>query len=399
MFWMHASNVIRFEQIYKNIVIKIEFFSRDNSKTDIFQFVYDWLDNEKNDRWFMIIDNANDDEVFFIVDENSVDITQKNVIFNRTKSFENFIFQTSNETIFIISKNGIATNNFVESHDSIVQMNSMNEKNALTLFNTKLSYNEFNKTNAKTFVQIFECIFFAIIHAATYIKTKTFTTIMFDYFELFRENEINQMRFLNENDLKNLRQNYNIRRVVIATWQISFIQIQKTKQSTANLFALMNMFDKKKIPIILLRNDINRFDFDDVLASLLDFSFVRTEIKKQSFEMHRLMQLFMKKWFETNKQLNKWTKKSIKIVIAIFFNENYKTWTNCQIFFFHAKEVIGHRTKNETNVTNQTQIVFNLKWYLYLENEYKTTKKIVRMSIETKKNIWIKTFKHVHQCQ
>lgn len=333
----------------------------------------------------MIIDNVNDDEIFFVVDENNVDIAQKNVIFNRIKSFENFIFQTSNKTIFIISRNEIATNNFVESHDNVVQMNSMHEKNALALLNTRLSFSEFNKANAKTFVWILKRMFFAIIYVATYIKTKIFTTIMFVYFELFRENEINQMRFLNKNVLKNFRRNYNIRRAIIATWQISFIQIQKTKQSIANLFALMNMFDKQKISIVLLRNNINRFNFDDVLTSLLNFFFVRIEIEKQSFKMHRLMQLFMKKWFETNKQLNKWTKKSIKILIATFFNENYKTWINCQMFFFHVKEVIDHETKNETNVTNQTQLILNLKWYLFFKNEYKTTKKIVRVSIETKK--------------
>jgi hypothetical protein len=127
---MYANNVIKFEQVYKDIVIKIEFFRRDNSKTDIFQLVYDWLDDEKNDRWFMIIDNVDDDEIFFVVDED-------NIILSRIRSFKNFILQSSNETILIISRYNITTNNFVESHDCVVQMNSMNEKDALTLFNAR----------------------------------------------------------------------------------------------------------------------------------------------------------------------------------------------------------------------------------------------------------------------
>ncbi len=220
-----------------------------------------------------------------------------------------------------------------------------------------------------------------------YIKTRAFMTTMFDYLELFRESEINQMRFLDKNDINDLRRDYSIRHEVIATWQISFTQIQKTKQSAADLLALMSMFDRQKISIILLRNSINRFDFDDALTSLLSFFLVRIEIERQSFEMHRLVQLFMRKWFEINKQLSKWTKKSIRVLIAAFFSEDYKTWADYQVFLFHARDAIDHQTEDETNVTNQTQIALSLEWYLLLKDEYKTTKKVLRMSVETRERI------------
>lgn len=40
---------------------------------------------------------------------------------------------------------------------------------------------------------------------------------MFDYFELFRENEINQMRVLDKDDLNDVRRNYSLRYEIIAT--------------------------------------------------------------------------------------------------------------------------------------------------------------------------------------
>lgn len=189
-------------------------------------------------------------------------------------------------------------------------------------------------------------------------------TTMFNYLELFRESEseINQMCFLNKNDLNDLRRDYNIRRAIIATWQISFIQIQKTNQLAADLLALMSMLDRQRISIILLRNSISRLDFDNVLTLLLSLSLVRVEIERQSIEMHRLVQLSLRKWLETNKQLSKWTKKSIRILIAAFLSKDYKTWADCQVLLSHAREAISHRTKDEMNVTNQTQAALSLEW-------------------------------------
>ena len=54
-------------------------------------YVYDWLGDERNGRWLMVIDNADDDEVFFAADEDSVGIAQKSAIPSRTRPLESFI--------------------------------------------------------------------------------------------------------------------------------------------------------------------------------------------------------------------------------------------------------------------------------------------------------------------
>ena len=139
--------------------------------------------------------------------------------------------------------------------------------------------------------------------------------------------------------------------------------------------------------ITLLRNSTSRLDFDDALAPLLSFSLVRAEIGKQSFEMHRLVQLSMRKWLEADKQLSKWTKESIKVLTAAFPSGDYKTWTDCQVLLPHAREAIGHRTEDEADMTNQAQVALSLGWYLYLRGEYKTAEKVVRMSVEARERV------------
>jgi hypothetical protein len=62
----------------------------------------------------------------------------------------------------------------------------------------------------------------------------------------------------------------------------------------------MSMFDRQGIPVSLLQGQASRLDFEDALAPLLSFSLVRAEISKQSFEMHRLVQLSMRTWLKDN---------------------------------------------------------------------------------------------------
>ncbi|RDL35196.1 uncharacterized protein BP5553_07127 [Venustampulla echinocandica] len=47
-----------------NIAAKIELPGRDDPKADILRLVYNWLWDERNSRWLIILDNADDDRVF-----------------------------------------------------------------------------------------------------------------------------------------------------------------------------------------------------------------------------------------------------------------------------------------------------------------------------------------------
>ncbi|KAK7419576.1 hypothetical protein QQZ08_010789 [Neonectria magnoliae] len=371
VFWVHAANAARFEQAYRDIANKAEIPGREDPKADILQLVYNWLRDERNGRWLMVLDNADDDEDFF----------------SHTRPLESFLAQTPNGRILITSRNRIAAMNLVGPHGSIVQVEPMGEEDALALLHSRVPFSESSKADAKTLVQALERIPLAITHTAAYIKTRAPMATMSGYVELFRESEANQMRLLGKEGLKDLRRDNSIRHAVIATWQISFTQIQKTEQSAADLLALISMFDRQGIPIFLLRNGTSQLDFDDALAPLLSFSLVRAEIGNQSFEMHRLVQLSMRKWLEADKQLSKWTKESIRVLTAAFPSGDYTTWADCQALFPHARETIGHVTGDEEDMLNQANIASRTGWFLLLRGEYNTAEKVFRMPVEAREKV------------
>lgn len=65
MFWVHAATAEKFEQAYKSIATKLELPGCDDPKTDVLGLVSRWLGDVDNGRWLMILDNADDIDVFF----------------------------------------------------------------------------------------------------------------------------------------------------------------------------------------------------------------------------------------------------------------------------------------------------------------------------------------------
>ncbi|KAF5669916.1 hypothetical protein FDENT_11382 [Fusarium denticulatum] len=366
VFWVHAANTARFEQAYGDIANKAEIPGREDPKADVLKIVYDWLCDERNGRWLMILDNADDDESFF----------------DHKRPLESFLAQTPNGRVLITSRNRTAALNLVGPCGHIIQVEPMNEEEALTLLNTRVPFSEPNKADAKTLVQALERIPLAITHAAAYIRTRIPMTTISDYLGLFQESEANQMRLLGKEGLQHLRRDNSIRHAVIAAWQISFTQIQKTQKSAADLLALMSMFDRQGIPITLLRNSTSQLDFDDALEPLLSFRLVQVEIGKQSFEMHRLVQLSMRKWLEADRRLMHWTKESRKVMNAVFPSGDFVTWADCQILFPRAKEIMSHSVGDQEDELNHAYVASKTGWFLLLGGGYTTAEVINRQALK-----------------
>jgi tetratricopeptide (TPR) repeat protein len=368
--WIHASDPTRFRQGYRDIADKLMLPGREDSKADVLQLVHGWLSDRRNGPWLMILDNVDDDGVFFGDDLNS-------------KPLESFLPQAAHGTILITSRNNIAATNLVGGHGDVVQVEPMGEDEALALLHTRVPFGESGRADAKALVHALEGIPLAITHAAAYIKTRASTTTISTYLELFRESEANQVHLLSRKEWKDIRRDHSIRHAVIATWQISFQRIQETERSAADLLALMSMYDKQGVPRWLLQQtNTSQLDFDDALAPLLSFSLVRTEIGAQALTMHRLVQLSMRRWLEAESELGRWVKESIEALSAAFPSGDYATWEQCRVLLPHVKEVVRHATQDREGLEKQAESASRAGWYLLLMGEYTTAERFLRLSLE-----------------
>ena len=372
--WIHASSPTRFQQGYRDIADRLLLPGREDPKADVLQLVHAWLSDGRNGRWLMILDNVDDDSVFFSDDQGG-------------KPLGSFLPQTANGTILITSRNTVAATNLVGGHGGVVEVEPMGEEDALALLHTRVPFGEATRADAKALVHALERIPLAITHAAAYIKTRASTTTISTYLKLFHKSEANQVHLLSRKEWKDIRRDHSIRHAVIATWQISFQHMQATEPQAADLLALMSMFDKQGIPRWLLQGTTSQLDFDDALAPLLSFSLVKTEVGEQALAMHRLVQLSMRRWLEAESELGRWVKESIEALSAAFPSRDYGTWEQCKVLLPHVKEIVAHRTEDREGEEKQAESASRAGWYLLLHGEYTAAEGLIRLSLEIREKV------------
>jgi hypothetical protein len=64
IFWIHASNISRFEKSYASIAEEFHLSGRDDPRVDVLQLVRNWLESQYQMPWLMIIDNVDDAHIF-----------------------------------------------------------------------------------------------------------------------------------------------------------------------------------------------------------------------------------------------------------------------------------------------------------------------------------------------
>src|SRR5947207_12679858 len=211
----------------------------------------------------------------------------------------------------------------------------MDEAQALALFEKKLG-KQYKSQNVAELAAALEFMPLAIVQAAVYISQRAPRCSVRQYLKEFQKSNHKKISLLNYEGGR-LRRDREAKNSIIITWQISFDYILQTKPSAADLLSLMSFFDRQGIPEALLQNRTEQGnarqgqrgrtrsdnadddedselqssvndEFEDDVLTLRNFSFISISADITTFEMHRLVQLSLRRWLEANKQLNKWIK-------------------------------------------------------------------------------------------
>ncbi|MCJ1324181.1 hypothetical protein MMC10_000843 [Thelotrema lepadinum] len=380
VFWVHGSNTNRFEQGYTNIASKLQLPGRDDPKIDVLCLVYDWLCDESNGRWLMIIDNADDENTFFRVEEEPEDTTGAGSAKSNKAPLEAFLPQTANGSILITTRNSKVAMSLSGATGSLVRVEPMSEKDAFELLKTKnsdaLSDEPFG-VDAIALVQALDCIPLAIVQAGAYISSRLPRITLTRYLELFRESEASQRQLLSTVALQDIRRDYSTRHSVTTTFTLSFRQIQQYFPEATDLLALMAMFDRQGIPEDLLHDRKNQLRFEDAVAPLLGYSLITAGLVQPSFTMHRLVQLSMTHWLEKNKQLARWRQRSIEALSNAFPDQEVPPWSKSQALLPHSEKVITD-SDEDSNDPNLWTLTENHGWYLFQVGHYRAAESMLR---------------------
>jgi len=389
---VHASNAARFKQAYRDIATKVDLPGRDDPKVDILRLVYNWLCDERNGRWLMVVENADDDRVLSSPGTEPGGVAHASEHLGEATSLASFLPQARSGWLLVTSRNLLTALNLVGRKYNVIQVEPMTEEDALRLLKTRIAVSKSSEGDARALVQALEGIPLAVTHAASYVAIREPRINVSTYLELYRESEENQTYLLNIQNARDLRRDSSVSDTVITTWQLSFEHIRKTSPAAADLLSLMTMFDRQGVPEHLLYDGRSRLQFEDAVTPLTSFSLIRTQggnpsrqqTGDQSFEMHSLVQLSTRKWLELNDEVGKWRKASLRIMAATFPNGQHETWASCQKLLPHSKKVLGYSSGCEEETLDQASIAINTARYLSLLGEYELAGNINRSALKAR---------------
>ena len=361
MFWIHASNVGRFEQSIRDIANQAKIPGREDEKADMFQLLRSWLRNEKHGRWVAILDNA--DDIGFLV--NAVTVRGRSTAYSTL--FE-CLPACDHGSILITSRSSNAARRLV-GDANIIALSPMQEEEAIGLLRKKLGKNVTQTALIQLAIAL-ECLPLAIAQATAYIKRRTPRCSVEQYLYKYARCKKSRINLLSAN-AEDLRRDREATNSIILTWQISFEHIYQSRRSAADLLSLMSFFDCQGIPETVLRaedvaisvhsrkttytlsdeddKDDNPDDsfgasgdetFEEDVATLYDYSFISVVPKNSTFGMHRLVQLAVQKWLQSRGRYQQWAERSIRNLDKVLPNGNDENWADCRILYPHVMSAL-----------------------------------------------------------
>ena len=297
---MHASSTARFEEGYRKIAERAKLPGWDQPDVDILRLVYSWLCDEANGRWVMIIDNADDLNVFSCPSDR-LKGSKDDISSNAAATLLEFLPQSPNGSILITSRSRDVAFRLTGSYADIIRVHPMDQAHALALLRNKLE-GSFEQDDAVALVEALGYMPLAITQAAAYISQRAPRATVSRYLQDLRNGDRDRAKLL-DMDIGDSRRDGTASNSIIATWKISFEHIRRERPSATRLLSLMSLFDRQGIPESLLGgryqedNDADS-DFEDDLNTLTSFSLVAIDVDGHRFEMHRLVQFSTRKWLE-----------------------------------------------------------------------------------------------------
>ncbi|KFY92599.1 hypothetical protein V498_04835 [Pseudogymnoascus sp. VKM F-4517 (FW-2822)] len=156
VFWIHASTKTRFEQAYQEMAERLELPGRDNPEANVLRLVYNWLSDEANGQWHIILDNVDDRSMFFGNNGVTTGVSQHDQVTDSQPPLESFLPQSRNGSILITSRNSTAADNLVGTLGKLVLVEPMKEKDSVNLLKTKIPVGKCSEADLKELAKALE---------------------------------------------------------------------------------------------------------------------------------------------------------------------------------------------------------------------------------------------------
>ncbi|KAK0286965.1 hypothetical protein LTR35_004434 [Friedmanniomyces endolithicus] len=396
--WIHASNAARFEQSVRDVADLVKIDGRKNAKADIYALIRGWLRDERNGRWTVVLDNA-DDASFLVEGASRTGFT----LFGCLPPVEH-------GTVLVTTRSETAALRLVDRGE-IISVHPT-EDHALALLEKKLGQHACREDLAKLAREL-EYMPLALAQASAYIQNSTPRCNVPQYLEMLGRSKKSKTNILSVH-MEGLRRDHGASNAIMLTWQISFEQIH-------HLLSLISFFQHKEIPAILLRTiDVARpastasplgntkaseskartaraehgaskassnvsadLVFEQDITTLRQYHFISVAPGDAMFEMHRLDQLAAQLWLMKSVRYQAWADRSIRHLDAALPNGEFENWQECRILHPHANTALDLRLHGRDACLSLASVLHKAAWFMKEQGQHTVAEAMTRRVLET----------------
>lgn len=299
VFWIPCTSQEMIDQTYIDLAQKLEI--QDLQHAVIKDRVKESLESEYAGKWLLIFDNADDMDMWLPASDGSA------------LGLETFLPQSDHGRILFTSRNRRLAVDLTVSN--IIPIPDVDKDAALQILERALVQEDLleNRVTTKTLLEQLCFLPLAITQASAYINKNGLSLTA--YLDLLQEQESEVVDLLSE-DFQDAGRYQDISNPVIATWLISFKQIQQQDQLAADYLSFMCCLNPRNIPSSLLPMSGTKKRQADALGLLNAYSFINRQ--DNSINMHRLVHIATRNWLRQNELFSHWIQEAANYIQKIF---------------------------------------------------------------------------------
>ncbi|KAF5669914.1 kinesin light chain [Fusarium denticulatum] len=395
VFWVHASNRERFRQSYASIAEECDIPGQDDPKVDVLVLVKDWLEKRFKSRWLMVIDNADDTQLFSHPQNIQDSIKASVSATGADGGLGRYVPECAHGSVLTTSRDKQTALRLSQSKRSI-EINKMTDGEADLLMRTILEDDGISIEETSLLTTRLEHLPLALAQAAAFIQENTISISR--YIQLLDESDVALLDRLSE-PFETVGRDSDTPHAVTATWIISFEQIEKQDRFTGEVLSLVSLLDRQAIPREFIvyywqRNRVSEVSRSSqearvtkALGTLKAFCFI-SEAKDESLDMHRLVQVVARKWLTIKGKMAEFAQQALRTVSSAFPYGEFETREVCLKYLPHAFAVLKDAdTASKAGKRARARLLHNMAGYYLYEARWKEAEEYQVAAVELRRDV------------
>ena len=349
---------------------------------DVVKSVFDWLSNDDNGSWLLVLDNADDQEMFF----GSGGRSSQDVLRQQLGRLAQYLPRSTHGSTLITTRDRRVGERFAEQ-DRPINVLPLGAEDAKSMLLSRLpDQPSWTVAEVLELLENLQHLPLAIAQAASYIREESVTITR--YLELLRPGNTDS-KVLLEQDYYDSRRHADIHNSVFQTWKLSFDQIRQQVPKATEILSLMCVLDKQSISRELLQDEgESRVILDRALATLKNFSLVQEEKSQQTYTIHRLIQLSTQWWLQQENALTKWQERTLDVLLrhcpSSSSVEDWKAWESISP---HITMVQGYHFERKEQKLQYADIASRTSRYNRALGRYEVASKMEEVALTVRREL------------